>query len=129
VGGDVQNYATSPSRSPPRSAKSASFTSIEIVASASTIFWILVALATLFIYTRRWNRKSRILATVRKEVTIFTNSKVPVTFETIVRATRNFSMSKCIGNGGFGATYKTKISPRMLVAVERLAMEQFQGVR
>ncbi|GAB4828674.1 LRR receptor-like serine/threonine-protein kinase rpk2 [Ancistrocladus abbreviatus] len=119
---DVQNYTGSPSGSPPDSARSAGFTSIEIAAvtSASAIFSVLVALIVLFIYTRRWNRKSRILATTLG---------VPVTFETVVRATGNFSMSNCIGNGGFGATYKAEISPGVLVAVKRLAVGRFQGVQ
>ncbi|GMH01942.1 hypothetical protein Nepgr_003781 [Nepenthes gracilis] len=129
--GDMQNYAASPSESQAESTRSSGFTSIEIAAvtSASAIFSVLVALIVLFIYTRRCNRKSRILASVRKEVTIFAEIGVPLTFDIVVRATGNFSMSNCIGNGGFGATYKAEISPGVLVAVKRLAVGRFQGIQ
>ncbi|GAB2279915.1 hypothetical protein Dimus_014550 [Dionaea muscipula] len=127
--------AATPSGTPSSSAgssSSAGFTSIEIAAvtSASVIFSVLLALVILFICTRRrWNRKSKVVAAAKKEVKIFTDIGVAVTFETVVRATGNFSMSNCIGNGGFGATYKAEISPGVLVAVKRLAVGRFQGVQ
>uniref|UniRef100_A0A6N2LHI5 non-specific serine/threonine protein kinase n=1 Tax=Salix viminalis TaxID=40686 RepID=A0A6N2LHI5_SALVM len=107
------------------------FTSIEIasIAYASAIFSVLLALIFLFIYTRKWSPKSKIMGSARKEVTIFTDIEVALTFENVVRATGSFNASNCIGNGGFGATYKAEISPGVLVAIKRLAVGRFQGIQ
>ncbi|TKY65094.1 LRR receptor serine/threonine-protein kinase RPK2 [Spatholobus suberectus] len=107
------------------------FNSIEIasITSASAIVSVLLALIILFIYTRKWNPKSRVVGSTRKEVTVFTDIGVPLTFENVVRATGNFNASNCIGNGGFGATYKAEISSGNLVAIKRLAVGRFQGVQ
>lgn len=128
--GDSQDYSASASGSPTRS-RSSSFNSIEIasITSASAIVSVLLALVVLFIYTRKCNPKSRILRSARKEVTVFNDIGVPLTFENVVRATGSFNASNCIGNGGFGATYKAEISPGVLVAIKRLAVGRFQGVQ
>uniref|UniRef100_A0A2P2M9E7 non-specific serine/threonine protein kinase n=1 Tax=Rhizophora mucronata TaxID=61149 RepID=A0A2P2M9E7_RHIMU len=107
------------------------FTSIEIasIASASAIVSVLLALIVLFFYTRKWSPKSKVAGSTRKEVTIFTDIGVPLTFENVVLATGSFNASNCIGSGGFGATYKAEISPGVLVAIKRLAVGRFQGVQ
>ncbi|KAK7273316.1 hypothetical protein RIF29_14365 [Crotalaria pallida] len=107
------------------------FNSIEIasITSASAIVSVLLALIVLFIYTRKSNERSRVTGSTRKEVTLFTDVGVPLTFENVVHATGNFNASNCIGNGGFGATYKAEISPGNLVAIKRLAVGRFQGVQ
>ncbi|XP_022739301.1 LRR receptor-like serine/threonine-protein kinase RPK2 [Durio zibethinus] len=127
--GDSQIYAASPPGSAAERNKNNGFNSIEIasVTSASAIFSVLLALVILFFYTRKWNSKSKIISTTKKEVTIFTNIGVPLTFDSIVRATGNFNASNCIGNGGFGSTYKAEISPGVLVAIKRLAIGRLQG--
>ncbi|XP_061366509.1 probable LRR receptor-like serine/threonine-protein kinase RPK1 isoform X2 [Gastrolobium bilobum] len=108
-----------------------SFSSIEIasITSASAIVSVLIALIVLFFYTRKWNPKSRVVGSARKEVELFADIGVQITFESVVHATGNFNASNCIGNGGFGATYKAEISPGNLVAVKRLAVGRFQGVQ
>ncbi|KAK2986317.1 hypothetical protein RJ640_021886 [Escallonia rubra] len=127
----AQNYAATPSTSPSQRRGSGSFNSIEIAAitSASAIFSVLLALIVLFLYTRKWNPKSRNRVSARREVTVFTDIGVTLTFENVVRATGSFNASNCIGNGGFGATYKAEISPGVLVAIKRLAVGRFQGVQ
>ncbi|KAH7532729.1 hypothetical protein FEM48_Zijuj04G0053200 [Ziziphus jujuba var. spinosa] len=121
--GDPQSYAASPSGVPTEKSGNNGFNSIEIasITSASAIVSVLLALIVLFFYTRKWNPKSKVLGSTRKEVTLFTDIGVPLTFETVVRATGSFNASNCIGNGGFGATYKAEISPGVLVAIKRLA--------
>ncbi|CAI9763279.1 unnamed protein product [Fraxinus pennsylvanica] len=42
---------------------------------------------------------------------------------------RSFNANNCIGNGGFGATYKAEIAPGVLVAIKRLSIGRFQGVQ
>ncbi|XP_017628122.1 LRR receptor-like serine/threonine-protein kinase RPK2 [Gossypium arboreum] len=127
--GNSQNYAASPRGSATRRNGNNGFSSIEIasITSASAIVSVLLALIILFIFTRKWNSKSKIISTTKKEVTIFTNIGVPLTFDSVVVATGNFNASNCIGNGGFGSTYKAEISPGVLLAIKRLAIGRLQG--
>ncbi|KAA8514985.1 hypothetical protein F0562_018228 [Nyssa sinensis] len=128
VGGS-QNYAATPSTSPTQKSGNNGFSSIEIasITSASAIVSVLIALIILFFYTRKWNLRSRIDGSARKEVTVFTDIGVPLTYENVVRATGNFNASNCIRSRGFGATYKAEISPGVSVAIKRLAVGRFQG--
>lgn len=129
TGGDFANLSGSPVP-PPKGGRG--FNSIEIasITSASAIFSVLLALIVLFFFTK-WRPKSGAggRGSVRKEVTVFTDIGVPLTFENVVRSTGSFNASNCIGNGGFGATYKAEISPGYLVAIKRLAVGRFQGVQ
>ncbi|KAI5442782.1 LRR receptor-like serine/threonine-protein kinase RPK2 [Lathyrus oleraceus] len=107
------------------------FNAIEIAAitSASAIVSVLIALIVLFFFTRKWKPRSRVGGSVKREVTVFTDIGVPLTFENVVQATGNFNASNCIGSGGFGATYKAEISQGILVAVKRLSVGRCQGVQ
>ncbi|XP_038874919.1 LRR receptor-like serine/threonine-protein kinase RPK2 [Benincasa hispida] len=129
--GDSSSFAASPSGIAPQTSGGASFNSIEIasITSASAIVSVLIALIILFLYTRKWNSRSKVIGSMRKEVTVFTDIGVSLTFENVVRATSNFNASNCIGSGGFGATYKAEIASGMLVAIKRLAVGRFQGVQ
>ncbi|MBA0718185.1 hypothetical protein Golax_005945 [Gossypium laxum] len=108
-----------------------SLDSIEIasIASASAIVSVLLVLVILFFYTRKWVPMSRVQVSETREITAFVDIGVPLTYEAIVQAAGNFSAGNCIGNGGFGATYKAEIAPGTLVAVKRLAVGRFQGVQ
>ncbi|KAK8993715.1 hypothetical protein V6N11_007936 [Hibiscus sabdariffa] len=105
--------------------------SIEVasIASASAIVSVLLVLVVLFFYTRKWVPPSRVRISESREITAFVDIGIPLTYETIVVATGNFSAGKCIGNGGFGATYKAELAPETIVAVKRLAVGRFQGVQ
>ncbi|KAH6830337.1 receptor-like protein kinase 2 [Perilla frutescens var. hirtella] len=108
-----------------------SLQSIEIasIISASAVVSVLIALVVLFFYTRKCKPRSRVSGTVRKEVIVFNDITVSLTYENVVRATGSFNASNCIGNGGFGATYKAEIAPGVLVAIKRLAIGRFQGIQ
>ncbi|CAN6477174.1 unnamed protein product [Victoria cruziana] len=126
-GGSPPDSASTPSASP-----STGFSPIEIasITSASAIVFVLLVLVLVLFYTRR--RASRAVRQVpgRREVVTFSNIGVTLTFENVVRATGGFNPSNCIGNGGFGATYKAEISPGVLVAIKRLSVGRFiQGVQ
>jgi hypothetical protein len=110
------------------SGNSSGLSSIELasIVSASAIVMVLLFLVLFSIYVRR-APKARIQVVELREITIFSDIRVPLTFEKIIQATGNFNASNCIGNGGFGATYKAEISPGMLVAVKRLSVGRFQG--
>ncbi|XP_010549995.1 PREDICTED: LRR receptor-like serine/threonine-protein kinase RPK2 [Tarenaya hassleriana] len=130
--GDSQDYAaTSPVGNSPSPRGKVGFNSIEIasIASASAIVSVLVALLVLFFYTRKWHPRSKIMATTKREVTVFMDVGVPLTYDIVVRATGNFNASNLIGNGGFGATYKAEIAPNELVAIKRLSIGRFQGIQ
>jgi Leucine-rich repeat (LRR) protein len=111
------------------------FSSIEIasITSATAIVSVLLALIVLFIYTRkcapRRNEAASRRRRGRREVIIFSEIGVPITFESVVRATGSFNASNCIGSGGFGATYKAEISPGVLVAIKRLSVGRFNGLQ
>ncbi|KAJ6834942.1 LRR receptor-like serine/threonine-protein kinase RPK2 [Iris pallida] len=134
--GDAGNspiYADSPPDSTPSgtSISSSGFSSIEIasIASAAAIVSVLLALIAIYIYTRKCAPRSAIRPSGRREVTIFMDIGVPITYESVVRATGSFNASNCIGSGGFGATYKAEVSPGVVVAIKRLSVGRFQGVQ
>ncbi|CAN0929390.1 LRR receptor-like serine/threonine-protein kinase RPK2 [Linum grandiflorum] len=103
---------------------------IASVASASAIVSVLVLLVIMFFYLRKRAPNARVQVSEPKEIIEFADIGVPLLYEEIVLATENFSMRNCIGNGGFGATYKAEIAPGTLVAVKRLAVGRFnQGVQ
>ncbi|KAH6791223.1 receptor-like protein kinase 2 [Perilla frutescens var. frutescens] len=127
----TQNDAASQQSTPSQKKGKDSLQSIEIasITSASAIVSVLIALIVLFFYTRKCKPRSRVSGTVRKEVIVFNDIAVPLTYENVVRATGSFNASNCIGNGGFGATYKAEIAPGVLVAIKRLAIGRFQGIQ
>lgn len=126
--GDSQSYASSP---PTQISRNGGFNSIEVasITSAAAILSVLLALIVLFFSTRKWKPRSRVSGTAKKEVTVFTDIGVPLTYENVVNGTGSFNASNCIGNGGFGATYKAEIAPGVLVAIKRLSIGRFQGVQ
>ncbi|KAK9106802.1 hypothetical protein Syun_022813 [Stephania yunnanensis] len=132
-GSSVSQYsADSPAGSVSKRSGSKRFNSIEIasITSASAIVSVLLALVVLFLYTRKCTPRSRVGGSERRrEVKIFTEIGVPLTFENVVRATGCFNASNCIGNGGFGATYKAEVSPGVLLAIKRLSVGRFQGIQ
>uniref|UniRef100_A0A803KVN7 non-specific serine/threonine protein kinase n=1 Tax=Chenopodium quinoa TaxID=63459 RepID=A0A803KVN7_CHEQI len=129
---DLQADADSPSGTGYVNGKN-QFNSIEIasIASASVIVLVLLALVVLFIYTRKCAPRdsSRIQVYERREIRVFADIGVPLTFQNIVKATDNFSAGNCIGCGGFGATYKAEVSPGVIVAVKRLAVGRFHCIQ
>ncbi|PKA50360.1 LRR receptor-like serine/threonine-protein kinase RPK2 [Apostasia shenzhenica] len=130
--GNIQVDNGTNSWSPPtKSSNSSGFSSIEIasIASASAVVSILLALVVFYMYTRKWATRSSRQSPGQKEVTVFTDIGVPITYESVLRATGSFNASNCIGSGGFGATYKAEIAPGVLVAIKRLAIGRLQGVQ
>nr|AMM42891.1 LRR-RLK [Vernicia fordii] len=115
----------------PKTKSESGFKPVEIasIASASAVVSVLLVLVILFFYTRKWIRAARVQVAEPKQITGFVNIGVPLLYENIVEATGNFNASNCIGNGGFGATYKAEISSGVLVAIKRLAVGRFQGVQ
>nr|CAD1841270.1 unnamed protein product [Ananas comosus var. bracteatus] len=126
-----QGYTDSPPENSTSNSSGGGFSSIEIasITSASAIVSVLLALICLYIYTKKCAPRSSNRPSGRREVIVFHDIGVPLTYESVVHATGNFNASNCIGSGGFGATYKAEISPGVLVAIKRLAVGRFQGVQ
>lgn len=116
--------------------KKKGFTSLELVliVVASLIVLILIALIIVYFYMRNRRRSSQVEGipspprSGTERLVIFKEVGAPLTFDTVVQATGNFTSRNCIGNGGFGSTYRAEISPGITVAVKRLTVEMCQGV-
>ncbi|XP_078435671.1 putative LRR receptor-like serine/threonine-protein kinase RPK1 [Wolffia australiana] len=108
----------------------AEFNAIEIaaIAAAAVIFSLLLALTAFYIYTRKCLPRCAVQSSERREVTLFVETQVPLTYEIVVRATGNFTGSNCIGNGGYGATYKAEVAPGVIFAIKRLSVGKVQGI-
>ncbi|BBN19891.1 hypothetical protein MPTK1_8g14620 [Marchantia polymorpha subsp. ruderalis] len=102
---------------------------IAAITSGCAIALVLLVLGILFQCTRQRSPTSHCPTPGRKEVVTFMTIHCQMTYESVVRATGNFSIDNLIGNGGFGATYKAELRPGFLVAVKRLAIGRFQGVQ
>uniref|UniRef100_A0A0A9D0X4 non-specific serine/threonine protein kinase n=1 Tax=Arundo donax TaxID=35708 RepID=A0A0A9D0X4_ARUDO len=102
---------------------------IAAIAAASVVIVILFVVVIMYLCTRKSTRRLSRRSFRRREVKVFDNVDigVPLTYETVVRATGNFNASNCIGNGGFGATYRAEIAPGVLVAIKRLAIGKQHG--
>ncbi|KAF8012867.1 hypothetical protein BT93_I0893 [Corymbia citriodora subsp. variegata] len=124
------NYVASASGGQPTSSGNR-FSVVEIasISSASAIVSVLLVLIGLCVYTRKWKPRSSNCGPVKKELSVFIDIGIPLTYENVVQATGNFNASNCIGSGGFGATYKAEISPGVLLAIKRLAVGRFQGAQ
>ncbi|KAI3696321.1 hypothetical protein L1987_79333 [Smallanthus sonchifolius] len=108
---------------------------LELIITASLIVIILMVLIIIYFYMKKLNHTSRVVETVlspprsgTEHLVIFKDTGVPLTFETVIHATGNFSLRNCIGSGGFGSTYRAEMCPGTTVAVKRLTVEMFQGV-
>ncbi|XP_019087870.1 PREDICTED: cysteine-rich receptor-like protein kinase 11 isoform X2 [Camelina sativa] len=80
-----------------------------------------------FIIFRR--RKPYQRAEIESESDISSTDSLVYDFKTIEAATNKFSMSNKLGEGGFGAVYKGKLSNGTEVAVKRLSKKSGQGTR
>nr|CAD1824325.1 unnamed protein product [Ananas comosus var. bracteatus] len=97
------------------------------VASVCIILSILLVLFLVLIYGKR--KHVKIASARRKMVVTFMDAAPELTYDNVVQATGNFSIQNLIGTGGFGATYKAELVPGFSVAVKRLSIGKFQGLR
>lgn len=100
-----------------------------IVVSATALMVVMSVLVLLICHCAKPRRPMHRGGSRRKDVVVFANISFRLTYDNVVRATRNFSLDNLIGTGGFGATYKAELTPGFLVAVKRLSLERFQGIQ
>lgn len=100
---------------------------IALVISAAVILSVLIIVVLVLVFGRR--KLSRLTSLRRKVLVTFTDVPAEVNYDSVVRATENFSIRYLIGTGGFGSTYKAELVPGFLVAVKRLSVGRFQGIQ
>ncbi|MCE3049585.1 hypothetical protein HAX54_045209 [Datura stramonium] len=126
------SYAAPPQGPQSKNGKGGLFSIVLAAAvSAAVIVCGLAILVVFCMYMTRQTSNPRIEASEspeRGDVTVFNDIGVALTYEKILQATRHFSWSNCIGNGGFGSTYKAEISSGVILAVKRLFVERCQGI-
>ncbi|GMP29831.1 hypothetical protein CsSME_00004772 [Camellia sinensis var. sinensis] len=93
----------------------------------SFVLFVLVVIV-LFLPIGR-GKLSRLTSLKKKVVVTFAYTPTELNYDNMVRATENFSVRNLIGTGGFGSTYKAELVPGFLVAVKRLSIGRFQGIR
>lgn len=100
------------------------------ITSASIIVLVLMSMVLFFLCMKRFGSKSVYgQGPERKEVVTCNDIGIELTYENVVQATGGFNIQNCIGNGGFGATYKAEVAPGVIMAVKRLSVGRFQGVQ
>ncbi|KAL2546626.1 LRR receptor-like serine/threonine-protein kinase RPK2 [Forsythia ovata] len=124
--------AHSESRRHPKSGKNGVYliTKVSII-SAAAVIAVVLAVVTLLCYAKQKKPDLKVENTIspqRREINVFNDIGVPLTYDGVVQATGYFNRSNCIGNGGFGATYRAEVSPGTTVAVKRLTTERRQGI-
>ncbi|ESR62361.1 hypothetical protein CICLE_v10014534mg [Citrus x clementina] len=97
-------------------------TVIIIVVSTSIFIIALVALITCVFLRRRKQKQD-----LTKADEINTAESLQFDFSTIRDATNNFSTDNKLGQGGFGAVYKGRLSHGQEIAVKRLSKNSVQG--
>ncbi|XP_066398476.1 probable LRR receptor-like serine/threonine-protein kinase RPK1 [Miscanthus floridulus] len=104
---------------------------IAAIAAASAIVVVLLVALTLCICTRKWPLRPSKRSVRTREVKVFADIEIgaPLTYVAVVHATGNFNASNCIGNGGFGPTYRAEVAPGVLVAIKRLAIGKQHGYK
>ncbi|XP_059310217.1 LRR receptor-like serine/threonine-protein kinase RPK2 [Lycium ferocissimum] len=130
-----QSYAVPPQGPQSKNGKRGlSLSSIETVVavSATAIIFGFAILVAFCMHIKKGTPNPRIEeaseSPERSDITVFKDVGVVLTYDKIVQATRHFSWSKCIGNGGFGSTYKAEVSSGIILAVKRLSVERSQGL-
>ncbi|KAG7617014.1 putative cysteine-rich receptor-like protein kinase 11 RLK-Pelle-DLSV family [Arabidopsis thaliana] len=100
---------------------------VVVAITVPTVIAILILLVLGFVLFRR--RKSNQRTKTESESDISTTDSLVYDFKTIEAATNKFSTSNKLGEGGFGAVYKGKLSNGTDVAVKRLSKKSGQGTR
>ncbi|GMQ01984.1 hypothetical protein CsSME_00048420 [Camellia sinensis var. sinensis] len=92
--------------------------------------WITTGFLGRYLYLfQSLGKLSRLTSLKKKVVVTFAYAPIELNYDNVVGATGNFSIRNLIGTRGFGSTYKTELVPGFLVAVKRLSIGRFQGIR
>ncbi|KAE8665689.1 rRNA-processing protein UTP23-like protein [Hibiscus syriacus] len=101
-----------------------------IIAAVTSAFVLLCLVVVAVIICRLRRKKVRRLGTLKGKVVVtFADAPKELNYDTVVRATGNFSLRNLIGTGGFGSTYKAELVHGYHVAVKRLYIGRFHGIQ
>ncbi|KAJ9189787.1 hypothetical protein P3X46_001041 [Hevea brasiliensis] len=100
---------------------------IAVVVSASFVLCISLVVVAVSVHGRK--KFGRLSNLGGKVLVTFADAPAELSYDSVVRATGNFSTRNLIGTGGFGSTYKAELAPGYLVAVKRLSLGRFQGIQ
>ncbi|XP_030442478.1 cysteine-rich receptor-like protein kinase 44 [Syzygium oleosum] len=111
---------------PPPGGKSNSTKTVIIAVAASVSVVLFIGVAILLVVKRKKQQpRQRVEGEVEDEIS--TAESLQFDFRTIRAATDNFSNSKKLGQGGFGAVYMGWLSNGQEIAVKRLSRNSGQG--
>lgn len=108
------------------------FVIVACLVSAASFIAVILVFLVLLCCSKKGNGVTRIDISAlhspeMEKVTMLNDIGVTLTYDSILQATENFHRRNCIGNGGFGKTYKAEVAPGNTVAVKRLTAERHQG--
>ncbi|KAF5958511.1 hypothetical protein HYC85_005736 [Camellia sinensis] len=103
-----------------------SFVMVMAISTSFVLFVLVVIVLFLLIGS---GKLSRLTSLKKKVVVTFAYALTKLNYDNVVREIENFSICNLIGTGGFGSTYKAELVPGFLVAVKRLSIGRFQGIR
>ncbi|XP_030451936.2 cysteine-rich receptor-like protein kinase 44 [Syzygium oleosum] len=115
-----------PMPSPPPGGKSNSTKTVIIAVATSASAVLVIGVVILLIVQMKKKRpRQKVEGEVVDEIS--TEESLQFDFGTIRAATDNFSNSKKLGQGGFGAVYMGQLSNQQKIAVKRLSQNSGQG--
>ncbi|KAJ3683253.1 hypothetical protein LUZ60_013480 [Juncus effusus] len=104
-----------------------------IIIASTTIASLLISsfiISLFLLYLRKIRRKNVRISILRKKLIVtFTETPLELTYENIIQSTNNFSLQNLIGTGGFGSTYKSEPVLNYFLAIKRLSMNKFHGLK
>lgn len=100
---------------------------VAVVISASVVLCISLMVVVVSMHGRK--KLCRLSDLGGKVIVTFADAPPELSYDSVVRATGNFSIRNLIGTGGFGSTYKAELAPGYLLAVKRLSLGRFQGIQ
>lgn len=105
------------------------FHSYVIIVVASTSFFVSVLIVLILFLAFSTRKTDQLTHSGEKVLVTFADAPTELNYESVVEATRNFSIKNLIGMGGFGSTYKAELIPGFIVAVKRLSIGKVQGLQ
>ncbi|XP_061353836.1 cysteine-rich receptor-like protein kinase 44 isoform X3 [Gastrolobium bilobum] len=127
---DPGTPAPAPLASPPPSPSSqgkSNTSRTAIVIAVPVVAIVVLVLCFIFIYLRARKPRHSLKNTEVDDDEIITNESLQFNFDTIRVATDDFSDANKLGQGGFGAVYRGRLSNGQVIAVKRLSRDSGQG--
>ncbi|XP_020209151.1 putative receptor-like protein kinase At4g00960 [Cajanus cajan] len=125
-----EQHSTPPPPSTNSTSSGESDNKVPIVIAVIVPTVVVVLLLSLCLYSRRWKAMKNLAGEGKEdedEDEIKIAESLQFNLDTIRVATEDFSDSNKLGQGGFGAVYRGKLSNGQMIAVKRLSRDSRQG--